>query len=85
MTATNLNLALNPIYTGGAVPPSPAEYSYSYVIAVNNIITQISPSSNFSTLAPGTYTVCGLSYLTTAASQINSLIGMNVTVVLPLV
>ncbi len=67
------------VYTGGTPAPS-AAYSYTY-IAVNsaNNIALVNASSNLTTLGAGTYYVYGLSYLTAALSNPNSLVGMSLT------
>ncbi|MBK8474235.1 MAG: PKD domain-containing protein [Sphingobacteriales bacterium] len=67
------------VYTGGTPAPS-AAYSYTY-IAVNsaNNIALVNASSNLTTLGTGTYYVYGLSYLTAALSNPNSLVGMSLT------
>ncbi|MCB0520076.1 MAG: gliding motility-associated C-terminal domain-containing protein [Saprospiraceae bacterium] len=71
-----LNLNLTPVFSNGG-PPDPGQYSYAYVISQNLFITQVVPSSDMSNFPPGVYSICGLSYLTSATANIQSLVGMN--------
>ncbi len=73
----DLNLSLPPNYNPPAVPPNPAEYSYGYAITQNNIIVAINPSADLTSQPPGTYQVCGISYLTAQVGMLPSLIGMD--------
>jgi len=71
--SSNLNLNLPPAYTPPAVMPPASEYSYAYVISgPGGVILAIDPSPDLSSYPPGTYTVCGLSYLTAASGTIPS-------------
>ncbi len=72
-----LNLNITPQYTGGNQSPNPGEYSYAWIISQNGNIQSVNPTPNMSTLPPGIYTLCGFSYINTAAGLINSLIGMD--------
>lgn len=65
------------VYTNGTPAPSTA-YAYTY-IAINtaNNIVLANASSNLTTLGAGTYYVYGLSYLSSALSNPNSLVGMS--------
>ncbi|GIV30768.1 MAG: hypothetical protein KatS3mg029_0119 [Saprospiraceae bacterium] len=72
----DLVLDLPPSY-GGNPPPDPAEYSYAYALVQNDIIFAIQPDADLSSLPPGSYQVCGLSYLTIQAAQVPSLIGLD--------
>jgi gliding motility-associated-like protein len=71
----SLLLSLPPQYSGS--PPSPAQYSYAYVVVQNGNIIAVSPTANLASQPPGNYQVCGLSYITTASGSISSLVGMN--------
>ncbi len=72
----NLNLDLQPQFNNGA--PDPSQYSYGYVISQNLFITQVSPTADMSSFPPGQYSICGISYLTTAIGNLNTLVGMNI-------
>jgi hypothetical protein len=63
--ASLLNLDLPPTYTAQSPAPPPSEYSYTYVIAgAGGVILDYDPGADLSSYSPGTYTVCGMSYLT---------------------
>jgi hypothetical protein len=63
--SSNLNLTLPPTYTAPNVAPPGATYDYAYVIAgAGGVIEAIQPTPDLTAYPPGTYTVCGLSYLT---------------------
>ena len=76
----SLNLGITPIYNNGP-PPSATEYGYAYVITdvATGIIQDFTFSSNFSTLAIGEYTVCGLSYVLSDAGVYPVYIGQPYT------
>jgi len=63
--SSTLNLNLPPTYTTQSPPPPASEYSYTYVISQNpgGVIIGYDADANLSSFAPGSYTVCGLSYL----------------------
>jgi len=63
--ASTLNLNLPPTYTAPNVAPPASEYDYTYVISQNpgGTIIGYDPDADLSGFAPGSYTVCGLSYL----------------------
>lgn len=75
----SLNLNVTPLYTGGNMEPSPAEYSYAWVISENGIIQSVNPTPDMSGLPPGTYNLCGFSYANTAAGLLNTLVGMDLS------
>jgi len=67
----NLNLNLPPDYTPPAVAPPTAEYSYTYVIGgLGGVILAYDAGPDLSGYDPGSYTVCGFSYLTTQENLI---------------
>ncbi len=55
-----LDLNIPPVYTG--LPPDTAEYAYTYIISQNDVIVGYDSLADLRGFAPGTYTVCGLSY-----------------------
>ena len=63
--APSLNLNLPPTYTPANSAPPANEYDYTYVISRNpgGIIVGYDPSADLSSFPPGSYTVCGMSYL----------------------
>jgi subtilisin-like proprotein convertase family protein len=67
-----LNLNLPPTFTPANSAPPSSLYSYTYVIAQNpgGIIQAYDPDANLQTYPPGSYTVCGMSYLTADAANI---------------
>lgn len=72
-----LNLNLPPNYSPPNDPPDPGEYAYAYAITQNNIIVAINPGADLTTQPPGSYQVCGLSYLISQTGMLPSLIGMD--------
>ncbi len=72
-----LNLNIIPTYNGPQ--PNPGEYSYAWVISQYGNITAVNTSPNMSNQPPGTYTLCGFSYINTASGLLNTLVGMNLT------
>ncbi len=67
----NLNLNLPPTYSANEVPAPASEYTYTYVIAgPGGIIQAFEETPDLSGNAPGTYTVCGMSYYTLQTNQI---------------
>lgn len=56
-----LDLNIPPVYGGTA--PDTVNYGYTYIISQNGIIQGYNPAADLSSLGPGTYQVCGLSYL----------------------
>lgn len=74
-----LNFNIAPVYTGGNQQPSPAEYSYAWVISQNGTIQSVNTTPNMSSQPPGTYTLCGFSYLSSAGGLLNTLVGMDLT------
>ena len=73
----SLNLDLLPSYGNGEMEPPVGDYSYGYVISQNGTIMAVNPTADMSTQPPGTYQVCGVSYLTIAIGDVQSLICMN--------
>ncbi|MCC6278958.1 MAG: proprotein convertase P-domain-containing protein [Saprospiraceae bacterium] len=63
--AANLNLNLPPTYTAQNPAPPASDYDYTYVISRNpgGIIVGYDPDADLTSFPPGSYTVCGLSYL----------------------
>lgn len=72
-----LNLSIIPLYTGGNQAPNPNEYGYAWVIAMNGMIQAVNPTPSMTSFPPGSYTVCGFSYVNTAAGLLNTLIGQD--------
>jgi subtilisin-like proprotein convertase family protein len=71
--SSDLNLDLPPEYTGPIPAPPTSDYSYEYVIAgTGGVIKAFSSTPDLSAYPAGTYTVCGLSYLTANANLIPS-------------
>lgn len=62
---TSLNLSLPPTYpTGQSAAPSPV-YTYSYIVAgAGGVIQAYLPKPDLRNYPTGTYTICGVSYLT---------------------
>ncbi len=58
---SSLLLDPNPIY--GAIVPDPVEYGYTYAIFEQNTLLTYDTMPNLMPFSPGTYQVCGLSYL----------------------
>lgn len=73
----SLNLDLEPNYNGSNEEPPAGEYSYAYVLSQNGVIVQVNPTADMSFQPPGVYDVCGLSYLTIAIGEIQTLVGMD--------
>lgn len=55
-----LNLNIPPVYA--FLPPDTSEYAYTYIISQNDAILAYDSLTDLRSYAPGTYTVCGLSY-----------------------
>ncbi|MEZ4965258.1 MAG: proprotein convertase P-domain-containing protein [Saprospiraceae bacterium] len=67
----SLDLNLPPTYTPPASPPPASEYGYTYVVGgTGGVIQGYEPDANLSNYPPGTYTVCGLSYLLANAGDL---------------
>ena len=67
----DLALNLPPTYVPPAVAPPANQYSYAYVIAgAGGVIESIQAEPDLTAFPAGTYTVCGLSYLTADAGEI---------------
>ncbi|MEZ4940823.1 MAG: proprotein convertase P-domain-containing protein [Saprospiraceae bacterium] len=66
----SLDLDLLPSYTPPQTPPPANAYSYVYVIAVGGVILAYQQEPDLQNYPPGSYTVCGLSYLTSDSSDI---------------
>lgn len=77
--SSSLNLAPDPVYSGGNQMPDQGYYGYNWVIAQNGVIQSVNPTANMSNLPPGNYTLCGFSYILSAQPQLNSLVGMNLS------
>ncbi|MBK8562737.1 MAG: gliding motility-associated C-terminal domain-containing protein [Saprospiraceae bacterium] len=77
--SASLNLNPIPVYSGNP-PPDPGQYGYNWVIAnANGTITNVNPTANMSNFPPGSYTLCGFSYILSAQGNLNSLVGQNLT------
>ncbi len=63
--AATLNLNLPPTYTAQSPAPPASDYDYTYVVSRNpsGVIVGYDSDANLSSFLPGSYTVCGLSYL----------------------
>ncbi len=60
-----LNLSLPPDYVQPVIPPASTLYSYTYAISgANSVLLGYSPTTDLRSYPPGTYTICGISYLT---------------------
>lgn len=67
--SNKLKLNINPSFNGYI--PDTSLYDYTYVIAQsNNIILEFNDKPDLSGFLPGTYKVCGFSYLTSDTSKI---------------
>lgn len=67
----NLNLSLPPTYVAPFSPPPAGEYSYTYVVSgAGGVILAYEPGPDLSGYDPGSYNVCGLSYLTVQEADI---------------
>ncbi len=75
----SLMLNLPPNYNGGNEEPPAGEYSYAYVLSQNGVIVQVNPTADMSFQPPGVYELCGLSYLTLATGDVQTLIGMDLS------
>ncbi|HRI58553.1 MAG TPA: proprotein convertase P-domain-containing protein, partial [Saprospiraceae bacterium] len=66
-----LSLDLPPSYTPPLTAPPASDYSYAYVIGgAGGVIQAIQATPDLTAFPGGTYTVCGLSYLTANADDI---------------
>jgi len=72
-----LNFNIVPEYSGGNQQPDPGQYSYAWVISQNGTIQAVNPTPNMTSYPPGSYTICGFSYINSAAGLLNTLIGMD--------
>lgn len=69
--ASTLNLNLPPTYIAPNQPPPASDYSYTYVVAgPGGVIQAYEPGPDLTSYPPGTYTVCGMSYLTSQEGDI---------------
>ena len=69
--SSTLNLNLPPTYVFPAVAPPAADYIYTYVISgAGGVILAYDPGADLSGFGPGSYTVCGMSYLTSQENLI---------------
>ncbi|MBK6930783.1 MAG: proprotein convertase P-domain-containing protein [Saprospirales bacterium] len=65
-----LQLNLPPTYTPPQAPPPASAYSYTYAIATSGVLTGYEDGPDLSAYPAGSYTVCGLSYLTAALGNL---------------
>lgn len=74
-----LNNPIYPSYTLPALPPDPSIYAYTFLISNSTgaIILNLG-TPNLSTLPPGEYVVCGLSYKLEDAALLNTTFGQTV-------
>ena len=72
----DLNLGISPNY-GGGTPPSSVDYGYVYVATdqASGNIENLFFNSNFVSLDPGLYDICGLSYILSDGGVLASYIG----------
>ncbi len=75
ITACQTNAALafsaTPTYATGVQIPPASQYGYAYVVTNSaGVITQVQSSPDLTGASPGSYTVCGLSYLNTQAAAL---------------
>lgn len=69
--SSDLAMSLPPTYTPPQTPPPASEYSYTYVIAgPGGVIQEFQDSPDLTGYSPGTYTICGMSYLSAQAGEI---------------
>jgi subtilisin-like proprotein convertase family protein len=69
--SASLNLNLPPTYVAPNVAPPTSEYSYTYVVGgAGGVILAYEPGPDLSGYDPGSYTVCGFSYLTAQEGDI---------------
>jgi hypothetical protein len=62
--AASLNLNLPPTWTPASTQPPAADYGYTYIISgPGGVILDITDNTDLTGFDPGTYTICGLSYL----------------------
>ena len=68
---SGLDINVNPSFPSGNEPPS-SEYDYTYIISDVDagVVFDISQSTDLTSYAPGTYEICGLSYLIDDAGDI---------------
>lgn len=72
----SLNISPSPSYPGGGQPDA-GSYSYAWVVSQNGTILSVNSSPSVAALPPGSYSLCGFSYINSAGGQLNSLVGMN--------
>ncbi|HFA48781.1 MAG TPA: T9SS type B sorting domain-containing protein [Bacteroidetes bacterium] len=72
----SLDLVLPPNYNTNPEPPA-GEYMYNYVISQNGTIISINPTASMIAQPPGDYQICGISFLTLAIGEVQSLVGMD--------
>lgn len=65
---SSLIIDATPIY--GPIEPDPIEHGYIYIISENDNILEYQTSVDLTAYSPGTYKVCGLSYLLADAANI---------------
>jgi gliding motility-associated-like protein len=73
-----LDLTINPDY-GGGTPPDEDLFGYTYLISQNDQILSVDSLADLTTLAPGTYDVCGLSYELTSLDPYQELPGTSLS------
>lgn len=50
-------------WVGADAEPDTLEYGYTYIVVANGLIVGLEPDADLSSYFPGTYQICGLSYL----------------------
>lgn len=69
--SSTLDLDLPPTYVAPFSPPPVSDYSYTYIVSgAGGVILAYEPGPDLSGYDPGTYNVCGLSYITLQEPEI---------------
>jgi gliding motility-associated-like protein len=72
---SSLLLSLVPEYPGAA--PDPAEYGYTFLVVQNGQVVDVDTTPSLIDAPPGTYQICGLSYLLIFADSLPGLVGLD--------
>ncbi|MGK0362992.1 MAG: gliding motility-associated-like protein [Saprospiraceae bacterium] len=75
----DLNIMINPSYVLPAVEPNASSYGYTFLVSnTTGTIIMTLDGPDMSSLPPGDYTICGLSYKLDEAALVNTAIGQTV-------